>query len=179
MIEDVAFDASSLPIDMPDEVRETIINEMQDETFYSARFEHRTRQLQRVLFDFDEESDGTKRLFSMAGALVTAIRHNFTLVIDEIEESLHPYIVRLLVQMFQNPEIENSTAQLIFTTHSDGLLDSGLLERDQFWFVEKRRGATELIPLNDYRPRKGEAVRLNYLRGRYGGVPAIPSVTRS
>ena len=125
LIEDEAFDPSNLPADMPDEIRETIINEMKDQTFYSARFEHRTRQLKRVLFDFDEESDGTRRLFSMAGALVTAVRHNFTLIIDEIEESLHPYIVRLIVQMFQNPDLEQSTAQLIFTTHSDGLLELG------------------------------------------------------
>jgi uncharacterized protein len=172
------FNEEELPEDMPEELRHAIISEMKDKTFFSTQFEHRSRQFKNVLFDFDEVSDGTRRIYALAGPIIATLRHDMTLVIDEIEDSLHPYIVRLIIQMFQNPEPATSSAQLIFTTHSDGLLDSGLLERDQFWFAEKRRGSTELIALHDYRPRKGEALRQNYLRGRYGGVPAIAKVER-
>lgn len=178
LIEEEPFDENSIPDDVPDEIKKTIITEMKGETFYSAHFVHRNRQLENVTFDFDEESDGTQRIYAMAGPIVTAIKHNYTIIIDEIENSLHPYILRVLIGMFQSPSELGSSAQLVFTTHSDSLLDSGLLERDQFWFVEKRRGATELIALNDYKPRKGEAIRRNYMRGNYGGVPAITKIER-
>lgn len=178
VVEEETFDETKLPADMPEEIKRKLSENYKDEVFYSTKFEHRSHQLQNVLFDYDDESDGTQRLFDMAGAWIASTRHGYTLVVDELENSLHPYVVRLLIQMFQRPEDPNSTAQLVFTTHSDGLLDAGILERDQFWFVEKRRGQTELMPLIDYKPRKGEAIRLNYLRGRYGGVPAIAQIDR-
>jgi AAA15 family ATPase/GTPase len=177
VVEEETFDETSLPDEIPDEIRRDMVTEYKDRTFYSTRFCHRSKQLQSILFDYDEESAGTRRLYDMAGAWVLSLRHGNTLVVDEIEASLHPYIVRILVQMFQKPAQETS-AQLIFTTHSDSLLDANILERDQFWFVEKRRGESELIPLLDYKPRKGEAMRQNYLRGRYGGVPTIAHVER-
>lgn len=178
VVEEEDFDEDAIPSDMPEEMRRRIVDDFKDKKFLSAKFEHRGRGAQSVLFDYDEESDGTQRLYEMAGPLISSIRHDYTLIMDEIETSLHPYLVRLIIRMFQNPERHESTAQLIFSTHSDGLLDSGLLERDQFWFVEKRRGQSELIALNDYKPRKGEALRLNYLRGRYGGVPSIAQIGR-
>lgn len=178
VVEEEDFDESSLPADMPDEIKSNLSADLKGKKFLSAKFEHRTKQMNTILFDYDEESEGTQRLFEIAGPWITSLRHDYTLVVDEIENSLHPFLVRLLVQMFQTPEREDGRAQLIFSTHNDGVLDAGVLERDQFWFVEKRRGQSELIPLIDYKPRKGEAVRSNYLKGRYGGVPAIAHVSR-
>lgn len=178
VIEREDFDEQVLPSEIPDEIRRRIVDDLKDKRFLSPRFEHVSRERQPILFDYDDESDGTQRLYDMAGPLVSSVRHDYTLIVDELETSLHPYLVRLVVQMFQKPARIESKAQLIFSTHSDGLLDAGLLERDQFWFVEKRRGQSEMIALNDYRPRKGEALRINYLRGRYGGVPSIAQVDR-
>jgi len=42
--------------------------------------------------------------------------------------------------------------------------------------VEKRRtGESELYPLTDARPRADESFERGYLRGRYGGVPLLPT----
>ena len=177
-IQERDFHESLLPSEMSDELKKSISSEMKGHKFVKAQFEHLSRQNESVLFEYEDESDGTQQLYNMAGPLITALRHDFTLVIDEIESSLHPYLLSLLVRSFQYPENRETKAQLIFTTHADGLLDSGLLERDQFWLVEKRGGGSELFPLNDYKPRKGEALRTNYLKGRYGGVPAIPQSVR-
>jgi len=52
------------------------------------------------------------------------------------------------------------------------ILDTELLRRDQFWFMDKDdRQASRLYPLTDFSPRKGEALEKAYLRARYGGVP--------
>lgn len=178
LIEEQDFDADELPSDVPEELRKRLIEEFKDKKFLLAKFEHRGRPGSYTVLDYDDESDGTQRLYEMAGPLITSLRHDYTLVIDEIETSLHPLLVRLIIDKFQRPEREGGQAQIIFSSHSDSLLDSNILERDQFWFVEKRRGQSELIPLQEYKPRKGEALRINYLRGKYGGIPSIAQVER-
>jgi AAA15 family ATPase/GTPase len=76
--------------------------------------------------------------------------------------------------MFQNPDLNQKGAQLIFTTHDTSLLDGELLRRDQIWFAEKDEDqASHLYPLSDFSPRKGEALERGYLAGRYGGVPIL------
>jgi len=124
-----------------------------------------------VAFDFNEESDGTKKLFEYAGGLLRAIDHGATVCIDELDSSLHPRITRFLVERFQHPN-NASNAQLVFSTHDVTLMDPDLLRRDQIWFIEKdAKGGSRLYPLLDYSPRKGEALERGYLKGRYGAVP--------
>lgn len=122
-----------------------------------------------------EESAGTRRLFALAGPWMDILENGYLVFIDEIETSLHPLLVKELVKQIQNPEINSHGAQVVFTTHSPALLDTELLRRDQIWFTEKdENGATNLYPLSDYQPRKGEAIAKGYLAGRYGAVPFIP-----
>lgn len=176
LIQESGVEEQRFPAGMPEELRKKILEDLKDEKFLKPTFEHRALDNKTVDFELEDESDGTQRLFEMAGPIVSSLRHDYTFVIDEIDTSLHTFLVRLIIQKFQNPDSPKSKAQLIFSSHNDGLLDSGLLERDQFWFVEKHRGQSSLTPLLEYKPRKGEAMRLKYLRGRYGGVPAISRV---
>lgn len=128
-------------------------------------------------FDFmDDESNGTKRFFALAGQILGALKGGATMVIDEIECSMHPILVRKLIELFQSPEANCRGAQLVFATHDSTLMDQTLLRRDQIWLVEKNRnGASQLRSLYDLapdeRPRNTEAFQRNYLAGRYGGVP--------
>jgi len=121
-----------------------------------------------------EESGGTQRLFALAGPVLTVLSEGCTLVIDELETKLHPLLTRALVQAFHRAD---TGAQLVFTTHDCGLLDSGLFRRDQIWFTEKdRAGATDLYSLWDYDAtavRPDADFRDGYLRGRYGAIPFI------
>ncbi len=63
-----------------------------------------------------------------------------TLVVDEIDTSLHPKLTAQLVRLFEDPDTNPNHAQLIFTTHDTSLLGTMLgdevLKRDQVWFVE-------------------------------------------
>ncbi|HMT91589.1 ATP/GTP-binding protein [uncultured Thiothrix sp.] len=125
-----------------------------------------------VEFDFGDESDGTRKLFEFAGGWLRALDSGATLLVDEIDRSLHPHLVQMLVKLFgaaSNPR----NAQLIFTTHDTALLDAALLRRDQIWFVEKKQGATRLYSLLEFSPRKHEAVERGYLLGRYGAIPFV------
>lgn len=121
-----------------------------------------------------DESDGTRKLFEFVGGWLTAFRLGATLLVDELDRSLHPLLTRFLVQQFHQVDGTNN-AQLVFTTHDTTLLDADLLRRDQVWFVEKSRSerATKLYPLLDYQPRKNEALERGYLMGRYGALPFV------
>jgi predicted ATPase len=125
-------------------------------------------------FRIDDESQGTQKLFALAGPLLDIIKHGKVLVIDELDRSLHPNLVRKIVSTFHDPELNTRGAQLIFSTHDTTLLDTDLMRRDQIWLTEKGPDqSSELIPLSDFSPRKGEALEKGYLSGRYGGVPIL------
>jgi len=134
---------------------------------------HGSSSVHPLIFLIDE-SQGTQKLFSLAGPLLDIIKNGKVLVIDELDRSLHPLLVRQIVRTFQDPVQNERGAQLIFSTHDTTLLDSQFLRRDQVWLTEKRRNqSSELVPLTEFSPRKGEALEKGYLSGRYGGVPVL------
>lgn len=143
---------------------------------FTPEFHHRGREGAGVPLDFrDEESTGTQRFYELTADFHFAAAKGLLLVVDELEASLHPLLVRSLVQAFINFDSDGSNAQLLFTTHNPLLLDQTLLRRDQIWFTEKdQEGATRLYPLTDFKPRKDESLVKGYLAGRYGGIPFIP-----
>lgn len=128
-------------------------------------------------FDLHNESQGTQKLFNLYGPIIDILQFGKTLVVDELDGSLHPLMVRRIIEMFHNPELNTQGAQLLFTTHDTSLLDApNLLRRDQVWLTEKGADhATTLIPLTEFSPRKGEALERGYLMGRYGAVPMLDS----
>jgi len=126
-----------------------------------------------VPLDLNEESDGTHKLFAFIGPLLSVLELGATLIVDELDSSLHPHITRLLVGLFHSRSNEKN-AQLVFTTHNTTFMDTELLRRDQIWFVEKdAKRSTQLYSLLEYSPRKDEALGRGYLKGRYGAIPFV------
>ncbi|WP_396152795.1 ATP/GTP-binding protein [Flavobacterium sp.] len=125
------------------------------------------------LFEFNEESDGTNRLFELIPAFDGLTSEgNMVYIIDELERSLHPILAKELLHLFVNNSKPNS--QLIFTTHETHLLDLDLLRQDEIWFTEKKiDGSSSFYPLSDYKPREDKNIRNGYLEGRYGGIPFL------
>lgn len=141
---------------------------------HQFRFSHRTEDGDAV-FDLMDESNGTRNLMFLAGPILGILKKGITLVVDELDTSLHTLLVRQIVRLFHQPHANTSGAQLLFTTHDTSLLDApDLFRRDQVWFVEKdMEQASSLVPLSDFSPRKNEALERGYLLGRYGGVPFL------
>ncbi len=124
-----------------------------------------------IEFDLFEESDGTQRLFDLFPILHGA--ENRVYVVDELERSLHPNLVRQFIENFL--EI-NNRSQLIFTTHESTILDSKLLRRDAIWFVEKSQsGASSVYSLEEFKTRNDLDIRKGYLHGRFGAIPVFGS----
>ena len=146
----------------------------------SSRSRHNIKMVHSVAggksypLNFEEESDGTKVYFSMLGPILEVLRDGTLVLIDELEASLHPHLARQIIRIFNEPALNPKGAQLIFATHDTNLLDFALMRRDQFWFtVKNENGATVLVPLSDYKPRKDQNIEAAYLHGRFGAVPFL------
>lgn len=127
-----------------------------------------------VAFDLSEESSGTQKIFNMAGAFIEVLSNGEILVMDEIETSLHPHLVRYLVDIFHNPKYNRYGAQLIIATHNTTLLRPNIMRRDQVWFTEKKADqSTDLRSLYEYNERKDKNMEKGYLSGRYGAIPIL------
>jgi AAA15 family ATPase/GTPase len=129
-----------------------------------------------IPFDFDDESQGTLAYFAVLGPIIRALEGGSTLVIDELDSSLHPSLTSFLVRAFSDKASNPKSAQLIFNTHDINLLSDGALKKDQIWFTEKdRQGVSHLFPLTDFKMRADENFGKRYLQGRFGAVPFINS----
>jgi len=121
--------------------------------------------------DLGEQSDGTRRLYSYADPWLNIIDNDRIVVVDELDQSLHPHLVKYLVGIINRES--KSMAQLVATVHDVTLL-LGALERNQIWLTEKDLDqAASLVPLSDYKVRKKESLLRGYLGGRYGAVPNV------
>lgn len=139
------------------------------------RIIHEDGSIEHFQLRMDQESAGTQRFFARIGGWLQALDQGALLLVDEIEDSLHPLLTKRFIEMIQDQHVNVNGAQLLFTTHDAMLLDLKFFRRDQIWFAEKddKTCATELYSLASFSPRKGEDVRKGYLRGRFGAVPFI------
>ncbi len=129
-----------------------------------------------VDFRLDDESDGTIRLLDFIPAFKDIISDEKVYVIDEIERSIHPLLIKGLVQKFS---LDTKTkGQLIFTTHESNLLDQEDLRQDEIWFTEKDlNGGTDIYSLSDFKIHNTIDIRKGYLAGRYGSVPFLGNLS--
>ena len=127
-----------------------------------------------VLFNLEEESDGTVRILDLLEILLSG--EGKTYVIDELDRCLHPSLSYKFVETFLNLAAEKNV-QLIVTTHESRLMDFDLLRRDEIWFVNKREsGASDIYSLEEYNARFDQKIDKAYLEGRYGGVPIFNTI---
>ena len=124
------------------------------------------------LFEYTDESDGTKRLFDL---IPLFYEHNGSRVIfiDEIDRSLHTNLTRRFLELFYKLT-ERDNSQLIATTHDSNLLDLDLIRQDEIWFVERVKDqSSRMYSLNRYKERYDKRVDKEYLLGRYEAVPVF------
>jgi uncharacterized protein len=128
-------------------------------------------------FMASHESEGTQKLFALSAPIIDALEHGKTLVIDELDSKLHPFMMTFILNLFHSTEKNPKNAQLIFNTHDVNLLSKRFFRRDQIWFTEKNEyGATELYSLADFKDLTDEGInnetfQNDYFQGRYGAVP--------
>jgi len=154
-VQERTYTEKDFPEDMPAELRSQLVNKKTLDVF----MRHPIVGEAEVSLPLNEESSGTQRFFALSGPLAEVLENGWTLFVDELDSSLHPLLVRYLIELFHNPQFSPKGAQLIFNTHDTTLMDCCLFRRDQIWFVERdRQSCSHLYPLLDFSPRKDEAL---------------------
>ncbi|MBN1588299.1 MAG: ATP-binding protein [Pirellulales bacterium] len=134
---------------------------------------HETGNKNAILLPLRDESDGSLRLLDLLPILYRLTKQDGVFVIDEIERSMHPMLVRKFVEFFLKA-VPDAKSQLIFTTHESTLLAQDLMRRDSIWFSEKdNEGATHLYSLADFNVRNDLRIDKGYLQGRFGAIPFL------
>ncbi len=172
------FSPDKLPKDLPLELKEKMIEEFGGKKIIEEfNTVHLNDEGEKVLLDFNEESDGTQKFFSILGPCLDTLDNGNVLFVDELNDNLHPLLVEFIVKLFHNEKMNRKGAQIIFTTHETSILSQSIFRRDQVWFCEKEKQATKLYSLLEFKPRKGvEDIEKGYLSGRYGALPYIKSL---
>ena len=106
------------------------------------------------------ESAGTQKMFILFPFFNNILKNGQVIFIDELNSRLHPLLIRTIIQMFLNKDINKNHAQLIFTSHDIWQLKSDVMRRDEIWFTEKNeRGESSLYSLSDFIDENGEKIR--------------------
>ena len=130
-----------------------------------------------------EESSGTKKLFGLLPFIARSLVIGTTLVIDELDAKIHPVLLRYVIMLFNDMEINKNGAQLIFTSHDLSTMNNDVFRRDEIWFVAKgKEQNSKLYSLVEFKNKKGESVRMDakydkqYLEGKYGADPYLKTI---
>jgi len=181
------FQESLLPNDLPSEMLNDIINDLQGKTIARINTIHKKfdgKGNQVGVRDFDlrnQESSGANKIIDISGPIFDTLLGGGVLVIDELDAKLHPLMTAAITNLFNSPEYNTNNAQLIFATHDTNLLSYGRFRRDQIYFLEKDKyKASDLYSLIEYKEddsnkkiRKDRSFEKDYINGRYGAIPFI------
>ena len=111
-------------------------------------------------------------MLTLLPAIYDCINKDKTVVIDEINNCLHPSIVEGIVGLFANND--NSKGQLVFTTHDIELLDvKDIMRSDEIWFTDKKDGGTIMYSHNIFKEHNTLSILRGYKEGRFGAIKYI------
>ncbi len=124
------------------------------------------------------ESRGTLKLVDFAIPFEQIFNSGGVFVLDEFDAAIHPELIKGIIALFNDQDINVAGAQLIFTTHNPIYLNYKIFRRDQIRFVEKAPGLFESViySLADFgseEVRNDHNFLINYFKGNYGALPFI------
>ncbi len=129
---------------------------------------------------FSDESDGTRKLIAALPVILLALREGRLVIIDELDAKLHPKLLKYVILLFKNKEINKYGAQLLFTSHDMFTLKNTVFRRDEIWFAaENDEHESEIYSLHEIRGEDNERIKntaafdKQYLEGRYGADPYL------
>ncbi|MCR5719628.1 MAG: AAA family ATPase [Lachnospiraceae bacterium] len=132
---------------------------------------------------FTEESDGTRKLIAALPVILLALREGRLVIIDELDAKLHPKLLRYVILLFKNKEINCHGAQLLFTSHDMSTMKNTIFRRDEIWFAACNEShESDIYSLHELRNEDGTCIKntaaydKQYLEGRYGADPYLQNM---
>ena len=135
--------------------------------------------------EFPEESEGTRKLFSVIPNIIEALLKGGLVIIDELDSKLHPKLLKHIIMIFKEKTLNRKNAQLIFTSQDLTTMNNQVFRRDEIWFACKNENKeSEIYSLYEIRDENGEHIRANasfskqYLSGKYGADPYLDKMLK-
>ncbi|MFR5727648.1 MAG: AAA family ATPase [Clostridium sp.] len=129
---------------------------------------------------YEEESEGIRKLLCLLPPVLKSLDCGGLLLADDLDQALHPHLLRYLISLYKNREKNPHNAQLVFTAHNTAILTPGVMRRDEIYLCCRPEGKDAVLyPLSSYKkengliPRNDEAYGKQYLEGRYGAAPKL------
>ena len=164
---------SKISMRSSDQFFNIVINKTSDPIITTIKLKHDKSYFD---YDFNEESDGTRRLFDLIDMLLMN-KDDVVFVVDELERSLHPKLTACFLKLFDSLHVDNNI-QLIFSTHESTIMDQALFRRDEIWFIERdENNSSKLYSLDRFKERYDKRLSKAYLEGRYGAIPIFKEFT--
>ena len=118
------------------------------------------------------ESSGTIKMLAILPVIFSALESGSPVVIDELENGLHPNVVQRILELFNSSETNPYNAQLICTTHNISLVEKNV-RRDQVWVISKDScGRSSIKRISDYPgTRTTDNIAEKYLYHAFGSIP--------
>lgn len=168
------IDTQKVPMGIDDlDGRELIIKNIRVNVQSTHSVYHEGNIVDQILLPFLKyESTGTIKMLNILPLLFKALESGSPIVIDELENGLHPNIVQRILDLFKSPETNPLNSQLICTSHSIALAEKGI-RRDQVWVVSKDAcGRSSMKRISEYPgTRTTDNIAEKYLRCAFGDVP--------
>ena len=125
------------------------------------------------------ESNGTIKLLNILPTIFDALSTGNILIVDEIENGLHPTVVKRMIELFYNPETNPHNAQLICTTHNILLINEAV-QRDEVWLMDKNKyGESSMKHISDISGlRSYDKLGQKMIEGAFGAMPKIITNTQ-
>ena len=163
-------------------ITDIIFNDDNPDTV-SILFEHTVDNV-KYLLPINQESNGTQKLFSILPYVMNTLFGGMLLIIDELDAKLHPQLLKYIIMLFKDPEINKKKAQLFFTSHDVSTMKSSVFRTDEIWFAYKKEDeSSDLYSLYELRDESGNHIGTHtafdkqYLEGRYGADPYLRHMT--
>lgn len=169
------FNMPELPNGVTGEIKKRnirIIKNFKNKPFFA----HVNETGENEYFEETKESTGTRKFFGLAPIFIEVLSNGGVLIMDELDNSMHPFMAELIIKLFNDSRVNKGNAQLIFSSHNINLMSPELLRRDQIWLTEKYEGASRFFSLDDFDKKKVKPqspFNQWYVEGRFGGIPAI------
>jgi len=140
---------------------------------YFPVFDYKVNDETKSLIFFDQSS-GVRSLYQQLGYYKIALERGIMLVLDEFDINLHPDLLPIIVDFFEDPKKNKKNSQLIFTTHNSEIMD--LLGKYRTILVNKDENESYLYRLDEI---EGDIIRNDrplspvYNAGKIGGKPKL------
>lgn len=157
--------------------RDPLMKNIVTSVFFKKEFSFGKSKELNALF----ESSGTLKFLSLISYLLYVIKNGQLIIIDELDSGLHTKLLKYIIGLFKDKDINKKNAQLIFSSHDLGTLNNEVFRRDEIYFAAINESFfSNIISLSNLIIEKdGKKVRNDhnysklYLDGKIGYDPYI------